>query len=98
MLLSHTEACQAASLQLPGFGEAALLLRTWLRRQLPGDAADGMSPFLLTMLLLHQLEQGKLVRWWGCRPGGGRLVARQGAHSHTHTRSGKDDSCFADTP
>lgn len=61
MIVEHAKKLKEMANRVPGFAGASVLLRLWLENNGIQEGGDGITPFLLTMLLLHLLETGKLV-------------------------------------
>lgn len=64
-MLPLADACRAAATACPQFADAAALVRVWARQQQLCQGADGLSGWLLTLLLVHLLESGHAVSGWG---------------------------------
>jgi U3 small nucleolar RNA-associated protein 22 len=61
-LVAHRRTVAAVSAAAPHFAEAGVLLRSWAEGHHVGAGSDGVSGFLLTMLLAHLVEKGTAVR------------------------------------
>ena len=60
-MLPLADTCAAVAARCPGFADAAALLRVWAQQQQLSLGADGLSGCLLTLLLAHLVETGKVV-------------------------------------
>lgn len=66
MVVEHAKKIKAMANKVPGFAGASVLLRLWLENNGIHEGGDGISPFFLTMFLLHLLDSGKVVSAYQC--------------------------------
>lgn len=61
MMLEHSSIVLEVARQSPHFKDASVLLRIWARQNHVSSGSDGVSNFLLTMMLCHLIISGKIV-------------------------------------
>eukprot|EP01137_Pigoraptor_chileana_P005519 Opistho-2@48704 len=61
-MTEHARLLKECADTIPAFGDAAILLRVWLRRRLFASTADGVTGFVASMLLAHLVGIRKINR------------------------------------